>query len=231
MLGDWNATNAAIPSAAVHELVDAQASRTPHALAVAAGGESLTYACLTQRATVLARLLRARGVGPESLVAVCLDRSVDLVVALLGVLKAGGAYLPLEPSTPRARIKAILEDAGASLVITRTALRNGLPHEGPPRLCVDGDAHADPFRAATLRRGGHKSGSARIRHLHVGIHRHTERRRDHAPVIDESGRVAPAYVPGRASRPRVSTGGARLRRSGLGNLAVPHGWSLHPHRR
>ena len=95
LLVDWNATAAPVPSDALHTLVDRQAKRTPAAVAVHAAGVSITYDALIRRANQLAHVLRARGIVADSLVAVCLERSVDLIVALLGVLKAGGAYLPI----------------------------------------------------------------------------------------------------------------------------------------
>src|SRR3954462_4562909 len=85
---------------AVHRLFEAQVARTPEAVAVACGGQLLTYRALDGRADRLARPLRPLGVGPETLVGLCLDRSTELVVALLAILKAGGAYLPLDPGYP-----------------------------------------------------------------------------------------------------------------------------------
>src|SRR4051794_20449529 len=88
----------------VHRLFEAQAARTPEAIAVACGGQLLTYRALDARADRLARHLRTLGVGPETLVGLCLDRSTELVVALMAILKAGGAYLPLDPVYPTDRL-------------------------------------------------------------------------------------------------------------------------------
>ncbi|UUU22854.1 non-ribosomal peptide synthase/polyketide synthase [Streptomyces sp. DSM 40750] len=117
----------------VHELFEEQAARTPDAVAVIADGESLTYTELDARANRLAHHLRTLGAGPEHLVGVCLPRGTDLMPTLLGVLKSGAAYLPLDPANPTDRLAYILNDAGATAVITETDL---LPlvqniHDGP----------------------------------------------------------------------------------------------------
>ncbi len=121
LLVDWNRTESDFPRhKCVHELFAAQASANPEAIAVVCNGESLTYGELNQRADQLARFLRGRDVGPDSLVAVSMDRSLELIVALLGILKAGGAYLPLDPSYPADRIRFMLEDSNTSLMLTRS---------------------------------------------------------------------------------------------------------------
>ncbi|HEY9284926.1 MAG TPA: amino acid adenylation domain-containing protein, partial [Pyrinomonadaceae bacterium] len=108
---------------AVHELFERQAALTPDAVAVSSdGGGQLSYAELNRRSDQLAERLRALGVGPEQLVGVLLERSANLVVALLGVLKAGGAYLPLDAEYPRERLAFMLEDSGASVLLTERSL-------------------------------------------------------------------------------------------------------------
>jgi amino acid adenylation domain-containing protein len=115
----WNETAAPFPAdLCVHELFEAQAARVPDRTALACEGEDVSYAALNRRANQLARYLRARGVGAENRVAVCLERSVDLAVALLAVLKAGGAYVPLDPSYPAERLAFMLQDSGASILLT-----------------------------------------------------------------------------------------------------------------
>ncbi|MGZ3145669.1 amino acid adenylation domain-containing protein [Lentzea chajnantorensis] len=116
-------------SSCVHELFEQQAARTPDALAVVAGGVSLTYAELNARANRLAHHLRSLGAGPEQLVGVCLDRGPDLLPALLGVLKSGAGYLPLDPVNPPERLEYVREDAGVSIVVDAEVLA-ALP-EGP----------------------------------------------------------------------------------------------------
>ncbi|MFF7656622.1 amino acid adenylation domain-containing protein [Streptomyces sp. NPDC007983] len=101
----------------VHELFEAQAARTPDAVAVVAGGAELTYAQLDARANRIAHRLRALGAGPETLVGVCMERGEHLVPALLGVLKSGAGYLPLDPAAPADRLAFILSDASARIVL------------------------------------------------------------------------------------------------------------------
>jgi hybrid polyketide synthase/nonribosomal peptide synthetase FtdB len=122
MLEVWNATATDTPLGnCLHELVENRAHQTPDAQAVVSEDGALTYAALNRRANRLAHYLRSRGVGPDVLVAVHLERSLDLVVALLGILKAGGAYLPLDPESPRERRVRILEDAQPAVLLTRAA--------------------------------------------------------------------------------------------------------------
>jgi amino acid adenylation domain-containing protein len=122
-LTDWNRTDTEFPSAlCMHELVEAQAARTPNAIAVEHADQRLTYLELEQRANQLAHFLTRRGVGPESRVGICLRRSLELPVALLAVLKAGGACVPLDPAYPKERLAYMLEDSKTSLVLTQPGL-------------------------------------------------------------------------------------------------------------
>ncbi|TQS27052.1 non-ribosomal peptide synthetase/MFS transporter [Microbispora sp. KK1-11] len=114
---------------ALHEVIAAQAARTPSATAVACGGDTLTYAELDAAADRLARRLRGLGVRRDDRVAICLEQSTGLAVAVLGVLKAGAAYLPLDPEHPRGRLEYVLADAAASIVVTSPGLRDRLPDE------------------------------------------------------------------------------------------------------
>ena len=125
----------------LHHLFEAQAARTPDAIAVLSGGSCLTYAELNARANRLAHSLRGRGVGPETIVGVCLDAVGHAPVALLAVLKASGAYLPLDPAYPTERLAFMLADAGVRLVLTDTRSANTLPpaYDGDA-LCLDTDA-------------------------------------------------------------------------------------------
>ena len=123
LLREWNATRVEYPTGLpAHRLFERQAARTPEAVAVAATGGSLTYRELDERSNRLAHHLRGLGVGPDGLVGVCLPRSVELVVGLLGVLKAGGAYLPLDPAYPAGRIAGMIEDSSARVLLADSDL-------------------------------------------------------------------------------------------------------------
>ena len=126
LLVEFNATEAAYPEdQCLPQLFEAQVGRTPENEAVVCGDQSLTYAELNARVNQLARHLQTLGVGPESLVAVCMERSVEMVVALLGVLKAGGAYVPLDATYPPERLAFMLEDSGAKVLLTQSRLLDG----------------------------------------------------------------------------------------------------------
>jgi amino acid adenylation domain-containing protein len=123
LIVEFNATEAPYPAdLCVHQLFEAQVARTPDNEAVICGDQSLTYAELNTRANQLAEHLQTLGVGPESLVAVCMERSLEMVVALLGVLKAGGAYVPLDATYPPERLAYMLEDSRARVLLTQSHL-------------------------------------------------------------------------------------------------------------
>nr|WCB70648.1 NRPS modules 1-3 [Corallococcus coralloides] len=125
------------------EVFERQVERTPDAVALIAGHASLTYAALDARANHLARLLRARGTGPEAVVALCASRSEALLVAVLGVLKAGAAYVPLDPRYPPERLALMLEDSGAGLVLASEEGRAALPPTSAQVLSLEA-ALAEP---------------------------------------------------------------------------------------
>src|SRR5262249_31814978 len=142
LLREWNATERSLSAATLPQLFAAQAGKTADAVAVVFAGEQLSYGGLELRANQLAHHLRALGVGAESVVGVCLERSLELVIALLGILKAGGAYLPLDPEYPAERLSFMLEDAGAALLLTQSRLRDRVGAPGVRRLELDGAAAA-----------------------------------------------------------------------------------------
>ena len=121
------------------ELIDAQVAATPDAIAVWAAEGELSYAELNDRAARLAQELRARGARRGAVVGVCLERGLDLVVALIGVMKAGAAYLPVATDDPADRIAFMLRDSAAALVVTRAAFAAQVP-DGVAVVAVDRDA-------------------------------------------------------------------------------------------
>ncbi|MBD8499270.1 non-ribosomal peptide synthase/polyketide synthase [Paenibacillus arenosi] len=124
ILGAFNpAQPEAAPTAAFHRLFEEQAERTPEAASVVYENDRLTYAELNERANCLANTLRVSGIGRETIVGILAERSVDLLVAVLAVWKAGGAYVPLDPDYPADRVRFMLEDSGAKVLLTQTVLR------------------------------------------------------------------------------------------------------------
>jgi amino acid adenylation domain-containing protein len=135
---EWNRTETeALRSQLVHELLERQTERTPERTAVAFENQTLSYAELNRRANQLASHLRTLGVGPETLVGISVERSVEMLVAVLGVLKAGGAYVPLDPSHPPERLAMVLEDAKAKVLLTQEHLLARLPAHQAQVVCLD----------------------------------------------------------------------------------------------
>src|SRR5207245_3048182 len=127
LLDRWNATQRVYPQdACVHELFEQQAACHPDAIALVQGEAHLTYGQLDRRANQLAHFLRQLGVGPEVLVGLCLERSLEMVVALLGILKAGGAYLPLDLAYPPARFAFMVQYAHVPLLLSNEDAVQGL---------------------------------------------------------------------------------------------------------
>ena len=143
ILADWNATATDYPKGfCVHQLFEAQVEKAPDAVALVFEGQTLTYAELNARANQLAHYLKTLGVGLETLVGVCLERSFDLIIALLGILKAGGAYVPLDADYPPKRLAFMLEDTKAQVLLTQRALLDRLPKYAGARVLLDGDSPA-----------------------------------------------------------------------------------------
>ncbi|MEP6994758.1 MAG: condensation domain-containing protein, partial [Acidobacteriota bacterium] len=127
ILKEWNRTDAEYPrEKTVHRLFEEQAERTPEATAVVFEGSQLTYGELNRRSNELALRLRALGVGPEVLVGICLERSLEMLTTIFGILKAGGGYLPLDPGYPDERLAFMLQDARPAVVVTERPLANRL---------------------------------------------------------------------------------------------------------
>lgn len=136
----WNATRVDGPGdRCIHDLIAEQAAAHPAAPAVVGGDTTLTYGDLDRRASQLAQRLRRLGVGPEVIVGLCFERSPALLISILAVLKAGGAYLPLDPDYPTARLAFMLDDARVTILLTEASLLNRLPELPAEIICLDRD--------------------------------------------------------------------------------------------
>jgi len=221
ILVDWSAGERRAPvGAPLHRLFEARAAASPNAVAVTCGVEHLTYGELNRRANRLARRLQDRGVAPGSLVAICLERSPELAVALMAVLKAGGAYLPIDPASPTARLAFLLEDAGRPVLVTRRSLEERLPAGAGPRLLVDEPAAASGGGDLAVEVPGARR-QPRLRDLHLRLHRPAQGR-------GGAARERGAAVRRHRTRVRFRSGGrldalplVRLRFLRLGDLGRP----------
>src|SRR5262249_34375133 len=119
---------------------EAQAARSPDAVALVFEGTTVTYDALNRRANQLAHHLRSEGVKPDTLVGLCVDRSIEMVVGILAILKAGGAYVPLDPTYPPDRLQFLLEDSAVSVVVTQEQHLGSIRTTGPEIICLDRDA-------------------------------------------------------------------------------------------
>jgi amino acid adenylation domain-containing protein len=139
-LTDWSSPRpAAAESRCVHQLFEVQVTRRPDAIAVVCGPDQLSYAELNRRANQLAHFLQRQGVGPEVLVGLCVERSLEMVVGLLGVLKAGGAYIPIDPLLPPDRLAFMVHDSGIEMLLTQARLADKLPAGVRHIFHLDGD--------------------------------------------------------------------------------------------
>ncbi len=150
LLQEFNRTRAALPEPlpCLHQLFEQQAAVAPQRTAVIAGSQSLSYGDLNSRANQLAHYLRGLGVGPEVIVGLCLERSVEMVVSVLGVLKAGGAYLPLDPKYPPQRLAYMLDDSAVPVLLTQQHLLDQLPSVWSQVICLEAAAE-EIARAST----------------------------------------------------------------------------------
>jgi amino acid adenylation domain-containing protein len=140
LAAEWNNTEMQYPrDRGVHQLFEAQAARTPKATAVVFGNESLTYSELDRRSNQLARHLIELGAKPDGLVAICVERSLEMVVGLLGILKSGSAYVPLDPAYPRDRVAFMLENSEAPLIVAQASLKENLPASNARVVLIDSD--------------------------------------------------------------------------------------------
>jgi len=161
LLFEWNATARYVPEVTLPALFEAQVERSPQAIALVFEESTLSYAELNAQANQLAHLLISRGVGPEDLVALTLPRSIEMVVGLLAVLKAGGGYLPLDPDYPSERLSYMLRDAQPACILTSVRIAERLP-AGVARLLLD---HPEAVRALAQSPETNPSDAERIRPL------------------------------------------------------------------
>ncbi|HEY0512066.1 MAG TPA: amino acid adenylation domain-containing protein [Thermoanaerobaculia bacterium] len=142
VLVDWNATQAAFPPTTLHGWIEERVRQAPEAVAVEFEASRLTYRELDGRANRLARHLRGLGVGPETLVGIAMERSLEMLVGVLGVLKVGGGYVPIDPEYPKERLTHMLEDSRVPVLLTQESLLERLPEHGALVVAVDRDAAA-----------------------------------------------------------------------------------------
>ena len=200
LLIEWNATKTDYPREEnIVSLFEAQVARSPEATALVCEEAQITYAELNSRSNRLARHLQALGVGPEVLVGICIDRSFDFVIALLATFKAGGAYLPLDPSYPKERMAFMLKDAGVSVLLTLTRFVQEIPVEGRKLFCLDADRELLGQYPDTSLANRALAGTARLCHLYLGLHRSAQGRGGRAQTVAES---CPLDVGGIPVRPR-----------------------------
>lgn len=140
LLVEWNNTKRDWPTDnCIHQLFEAQVEKSPEAIALVLEDKQLTYRELNRRANQLARHLRTLGVGPDSLVGICMPYSAEMVTALLAILKAGGAYIPLDPTYPKDRLAFMLEDSRAEVLLTQQELAESFPEHAAYVVCLDKD--------------------------------------------------------------------------------------------
>jgi amino acid adenylation domain-containing protein len=140
LLVEWNNTKTDYPQdKCIHELFEAQVEKTPDAVAVIFEDQELTYGELNAKANQLGNYLQKLGVKPEVLVGICVERSLDMLIGLLAILKAGGAYIPLDPSYPKERLRFILEDTQAPVLLTQASLPQKIPQHKTQVVCLDTD--------------------------------------------------------------------------------------------
>ncbi|SFX81224.1 amino acid adenylation domain-containing protein [Thermoactinomyces sp. DSM 45891] len=150
LLDQWNDTKIAYSSEhMIHTLFEQQVERTPEAIAVLHEGERLTYQELNERANQLAHYLQKSGVGQDSLVGIYIERSLDMMVGLLGILKSGAAYVPLDPTYPESRLRYIVEDAGIEVLLTQEKLEKIVVSKQIKTICMDQDRTAIAQEAVT----------------------------------------------------------------------------------
>jgi amino acid adenylation domain-containing protein len=152
LLERFNATESPYPrEKMIHELFEEEVRRRPDSIAVVCADQSITYAALSRMANQLALLLRKRGIGPDKIVALCIERRLEMVVGMLGILKAGGAYLPLDPEYPTARLAYMLNDTAPTVLLTQKKLMDLVPSTPAETVLLEDIVQqVDPEEAGTL---------------------------------------------------------------------------------
>ena len=139
MLTEWNATDAPYPRLCAHQLFEAQEQHTPNATAIVFENQELSYSQLNARANQLARYLTSLGCGAGKFVGIFMERSPEMIIAVLGILKSGAACLPLDPAYPKERLAFMLEDSGCAIAVSQRHLTTGFPGGGTQLVCMDSD--------------------------------------------------------------------------------------------
>ena len=189
LLAGWNATARPVAAQSLPELFAAQALRTPAAVALVCGERRLSYAALCSHANRLAHHLRGLGVGPETVVGLCVERSPEMVIGLLGILSAGGAYLPLDPHYPAERLAFMLSDAGAPVLLGEARLLDRLPSGRAQLVRLDADWPQIARQPEQRARARPRPPAPGLRHLHLRLNRNPQRRRRRAPKSRQQDRV------------------------------------------
>ncbi len=224
ILHDWNTTTAPRSDATLGELFDAQVAATPHAPAVTADGRTLDYADFDAAANRLAHVLVDAGAGPEQVVALAVPRSLDLLVGMYAIVKAGAAYVPLDPEHPPERLRYVLDTAHPVTVLTRDrdhahpAARHPRPGPGQPR-------HRDRTRDRTHGRAPARPDRRhpRLRALHLRFDRPAQGCRGRARRHRQPAALDAAHVPADRRRRRGPEDPRHVRRVGVGVLLAAAG--------
>ncbi len=221
ILTAWNDTARTIPHTTIPELFAQQAARTPDAVALVFDDATLSYRELDTRSNQLAHHLRTLGAGPETIVGLCVERSFDMVIALIGILKAGAAYLPLDPDYPQQRLRFMLDDAAAPILSPTARCGPASPSITPASLISTPTAPCIAPQPADCRRLGRIDlDHRRLRHLHLRLDRTTQGRQPipHCGLANRLAWMQDAYRhdAGRR-RPAADTVSASTRR--YGNLS------------
>ena len=191
VLEEFNNTSLPLPATTMAEIFEKRAARAPQAIAVVQGERSISYGELDQRANRLAHFLMDKGVGPESLVGVSVERSVDMVAAIIAIWKAGAAYLPLDSDYPRARLEHMLKDAMPKLVLTKSKLQLQLPQiVGVEFFALDAPGFSSDLERASESKSKLQgfSSACGLCDLYLGIYRCSERCGGYAPGNSFIGR-------------------------------------------